>query len=302
MKQRSLDAPPEIAQRTLSRRSLIDWLGKAAVLALGGNVLAACSGAAGEPDAGSRSDGGLDGSPDGGRDGDLDGGDAGLDGGDGGFDGGDGGLDGSADGGLDAGDADPGEMGFSPPETSDEPGIYGDWPVRTVDRQELADILASWELRIDGMVDHPATLTFAQLLELARQDQITDFHCVEGWSVYDVPWNGVHLSTLLDLVGPHAGATHVTFHTIDGRYNESLPLDVALEPRTLLAYGVAGYTLPLRHGFPLRLVAPRLMAYKSAKYVDRIELTDERVEGFWVALGYPYLGEVPEDRLREGRY
>ena len=55
-------------------------------------------------------------------------------------------------------------------------------------------------------------------------------------------------------------------------------------------------------GFPLRLVIPRLLAYKNAKYVERIELTDKPVEGFWVKLGYSYEGEVPEDRLREGKY
>ncbi len=300
--------PKKIATRTLSRRSLIDWMGKATVLALGGEALAACaagdggSSDAGFPD-GNSPDGGLDGgvdsgfdaeSPDGsGLDADVEGepSDAdGVDADEGGF----------GDGDIDGDTAGEGEWDFAPP--TERPEIYEDWPSRTVDRQNIAEILASWELRIDGMVDTPVTLTFAQLLELTRQDQITDFHCVEGWSVYDVPWNGVHLSTLLDLVGVQSDATHVTYHTINGQYNESLPLDVALEPRTLLAYGVDDHTLPLSHGFPLRLHVPRLLAYKSAKYIQRIELTDEPVAGFWVALGYDYLGEVPEGRLREGRY
>lgn len=118
----------------------------------------------------------------------------------------------------------------------------------------------------------------------------------------DVPWNGVHLSSLLGLVGARPAATHVTFHTVGGQYNESLPLDVALEPRTLLAYGAGGNTLPLEHGFPLRAVIPRLLGYKNAKYVHRIELTDRPVEGFWVQAGYPYDGLVPASRLRPGKY
>jgi DMSO/TMAO reductase YedYZ molybdopterin-dependent catalytic subunit len=89
---------------------------------------------------------------------------------------------------------------------------------------------------------------------------------------------------------------------MDGIYNESLPIDVALEPMTLLAYGVCEATLPQTHGFPLRIVIPRLLAYKSAKYVVRIELTDHPVEGYWVAAGYDYDGEVPSSRLRAGRY
>jgi hypothetical protein len=212
------------------------------------------------------------------------------------------------DSGAHPGDSDPlqdpdcpeGSYEFAPP--AQEPAIYDDWNVRTVDPQELDGILAGWELAVDGLVDHPRSFGFQELIEMARQDQVMDFHCVEGWSVLDVPWNGVHLQTLLDRVGRQAGATHVTFHTIDSVYNESLPLEVALEPHTLLAYGVCGATLPLSHGFPLRLVVPRLLAYKSAKYIHRIELTDHAIQGFWVQRGYSYEAEVPEDRLREGRY
>jgi DMSO/TMAO reductase YedYZ molybdopterin-dependent catalytic subunit len=233
---------PPSAMNTLTRRTLLDWLGKASVLTLGAGVLAACS------------DGALESS----------------------------------------------SLEFLPPD--EEPRIYDDWPVRTVDQQELASVLASWRLRVDGMVNRTAELSFAELLELERLDSLVDFHCVEGWSVHDVPWNGVHLATLFELVEPADEATFVTFHTIDGRYNESLPLEIALEPRTMLAYGVAGSSLPLRHGFPLRLVVPRLFAYKSAKYVERIELTSEPVSGFWVAAGYPYLGEVPSGRLRPDRF
>jgi DMSO/TMAO reductase YedYZ molybdopterin-dependent catalytic subunit len=171
-----------------------------------------------------------------------------------------------------------------------------------VDPQDLRSILGSWRLTVDGMVENPRTFTWEELIGLTRQDQVTDFHCVEGWSVYDVPWNGVHLSTIFEVVRPRPEATYVAFHTIDGRYNESLPRTVALEPRTLLAYGIHGNTLPLAHGFPARVVVPRLLAYKSAKYVDRIELTDRPLIGFWVAAGYPYDAEVPPSRLRPGKY
>lgn len=256
--------PKEIRERTLSRRTALEWLGKATVLSLGAEALAACT-----------------------RAGDLPLQDA---------------------KGSDAQGADPVSevAGDVPAEgLAFEPGdheIYSTWPVRTVDRQELEEILSGWTLGVGGLVETERTYMFAQLMELARQDQVMDFHCVEGWSVLDVPWNGVHLSTLLDLSHPLPAATHVTFHTMGGRYNESLPLPIALEPHTILSYGVGGSTLPLDHGFPLRLVVPRLYAYKSAKYVTRLELADHAVEGFWVGAGYPYLGEVPESRLRPGKY
>lgn len=270
--------PPTIAQKTLSRRSLLEWLGTGTVLALGGTTLAAClgdvyiptEGVDAGPDAGPTPDGG--GASDGG---------------------------GEPDASV-AGDRDPGEFPFEPGGFDQD--VFLGWGERTVDRQDLTDILASWELTVDGMVNTPRVYSFADLVGLDRSDMLVDFHCVEGWSIYDVPWNGLHLAQLFEQAGVQAGATHVTFHTIGGRYNESLPIQVALEPRTRLAYGIGGNTLPLKHGFPMRIVIPRLLGYKNAKYVERIELTDHPEYGFWVAAGYPYDGEVNPDRLREGKY
>jgi DMSO/TMAO reductase YedYZ molybdopterin-dependent catalytic subunit len=75
-----------------------------------------------------------------------------------------------------------------------------------------------------------------------------------------------------------------------------------MEPRSILAYGVAGSTLPLDHGFPLRVVVPRLLGYKNAKYVERLELADKPLIGYWVAAGYELDGEVQKNRLRKGHY
>jgi DMSO/TMAO reductase YedYZ molybdopterin-dependent catalytic subunit len=180
--------------------------------------------------------------------------------------------------------------------------IFDNWNENTVDAQSLVDILATWTLTVDGMVSTPLLLRFADLMALERQDQVTDFHCVEGWSVYDVPWNGVPLARMLDLAGADASATHLTFHSVGERYAESLPMDVAREPHSLLGYGVGGATLPLAHGFPVRLVVPRLLGYKNAKYLSRIEVTHSAVNGFWEAYGYSYSGEVPASRLRPGKY
>lgn len=266
----------------ISRRSLLEWLGGGTVLALGGALAAACSSDPSPAGADSGSAGGVDaGIPDRGG-GDLSAGD--------------GGSAGATDLQL-AGD---GPFSFRPGKGDGK--VFSGWGERTVDPQDLTALLRGWRLRVDGLVETPKTLTFAELLGLKRTDMTVDFHCVEGWSILDVPWNGVRLTDIFSLVKPKASATHVTFHTVGDTYNESLPLGVASEARTILGYGIGGSTLPLKHGFPLRLVVPRLQGYKSAKYVYRMELDDKPVDGFWVKAGYPYSAQVPASRLRPGKY
>ena len=266
--------PPFVSPVTVERRTVLRWLGGSSVLALGGDLLSACFGTsiADHPPK----------APATGKD--------------------------AAAGGNDAAAAEvPATEAAAPAGFVFQPGpdtdpIYTHWYDNTVDPQDLAKILATWKLTVDGMVKNPLLLSFADLLAMNRQDQVTDFHCVEGWSVDDVPWNGVSLAQVLDLASADPAATHVTFHCIDGTYSESLPVSVAREPRTLLGYGVGGATLPLAHGFPVRLVVPRLLGYKNAKYLARVEVTDHAVTGYWESFGYAYDGEVPASRLRPGKY
>ena len=254
---------PYISETTLTRRTLLDWLGKTAVLTLGVDLLAAC-GDAGRIEK-ERVNQNL-----------------------------------VSLSGTDPFCEERTDFKFYPGDANKE--IFDLWQERTVDGQNLLETLQTWKLQVDGLVRNPRIFTFSELLQLKRHDQITDFHCVEGWSVYDIPWNGIHMSTLFDIVEPEPAATYVTFHTTNDIYNESLPVDVALEEKTMLAYGVDCATIPLRHGFPLRLVVPRMMAYKSAKYVYRIELDNKPVLGAWVQWGYPYDAPVPAGRLRPGKY
>jgi DMSO/TMAO reductase YedYZ molybdopterin-dependent catalytic subunit len=107
---------------------------------------------------------------------------------------------------------------------------------------------------------------------------------------------------LLDRVSPTSLASHLTFHCIGGTYLESLPISVAREAKSILAYGVGESSLPLSHGFPVRVVVPRLLGYKNAKYVERIEVTDHPETGYWEKFGYPYDAPVPPTRLRPGKY
>ena len=189
---------------------------------------------------------------------------------------------------------------FSP--SSDQGPLYEQWWGNTVDPQNLEQIIASWQLNISGLIEAPITLSFSDILALTRQNQITDFHCVEGWSVYDVPWNGFHIDSLIDLVRPTSEATHINLRCFSDIYTESLPLSIAREPRTLFAYGISGSTIPLTHGFPLRLVVPRMYGYKGAKWVKEIEFTNAPLTGYWEQRGYSTDAEVVAWRLRDGKY
>ncbi len=171
------------------------------------------------------------------------------------------------------------------------------WTEFTVDPQNLINLLNNWKLVVNGLVKNPIEITFEEMLNLPRKDQVSDFHCVTGWSVYDVPWNGFHLSTLFELVEPLADASYITFHSYRKIYYESITMEDALNPATMMAYGIDGSTIPLPHGFPLRLVVPYKWGYKSAKYVYGIELTDSAVPGYWDTDGESYDGNVPVDRL-----
>jgi len=273
---RAPGSPAVVEQTTLSRRTVLSWLGAGATLSLAGAALISGAGAGCADDPGPVV--GADGGPDGSTDGPL-------------------ALDAPA---WPEGPIGDGGLPFAPGAGTHP--VFAGWNVRTVDPQDLATILKSWKLTVDGMVGTSKVYTFADLVGLGLQSQLTDVHCVEGWSVNDVPWNGLHLSKIFDQVKPDAKATYVAFHTIDSSYNESLPIAIAKEPRTILGLGVGGQTLPLNHGFPLRVVIPRLLGYKNAKYIQRIELTDKPLHGFWVKAGYAYDGDVPKARLRPGKY
>lgn len=166
------------------------------------------------------------------------------------------------------------------------------WAENTVDKQNLIKLLNNWKLVVNGLVTNPLEITFEEIMKLTRKDQISDFHCVDGWSVYDIPWNGFHLSALINLVDPLPEASHITFRSFNNIYTESISIEDALDSNTMMAYGINGSTIPLPHGFPLRLVIPNKWGYKNAKYVNGIEFTDSAVKGYWETFGYTYDGTV----------
>lgn len=145
---------------------------------------------------------------------------------------------------------------------------------------------ATWRLRIDGMVDNPAELTYDDLRALPRAEQTSDFHCVTGWSVPSVRWAGVRIKDLLAAARPHADAGALTFTSAERPYLDSLTLDQATRGDALLAFNMDDTPLTRAHGAPIRMVVPAMYGYKGVKWVERITLTRRPVLGFWERRGY----------------
>jgi DMSO/TMAO reductase YedYZ molybdopterin-dependent catalytic subunit len=144
----------------------------------------------------------------------------------------------------------------------------------------------TWKLTLDGLVDSTLKISYKELLDLKSDEQVTDFHCVEGWSVDKVKWKGVRLGVLFDKAGIKPEAEFVTFHSASGLYNDSLSIKEALEMDVLLAYMMYDEPLPLENGGPLRLVMPRMFGYKNVKWVNKITITKSQETGYWERNGY----------------
>jgi len=155
----------------------------------------------------------------------------------------------------------------------------------------------TWRFEVEGLVENPVKLTYAEFLALPKTVRVSDFHCVTGWSRLDNRWEGVAFKTICELVKPLEEARFVTV-VAEGEYTTSLPIEELLDDDVLLAYSLDGKPLEPEHGGPLRLVVPKKYAYKSAKWVRKLRFTEERELGYWEALGY----SDTADPWKEERY
>lgn len=106
-----------------------------------------------------------------------------------------------------------------------------------------------------------------------------------GGLMSNAVWMGLPLRDLLLAAGPRAGVTRVVLHGADG-YTDTYPLEKALEPTTFVAYAMNGEPLPVKHGYPVRILTPGLFGEKSVKWVTQIELVDHDVKGFYELQGW----------------
>ncbi|MDO8430931.1 MAG: sulfite oxidase-like oxidoreductase [Candidatus Binatus sp.] len=145
--------------------------------------------------------------------------------------------------------------------------------------------LTTWDFKVLGLVEEPIRLSYEEFRALPQSKQVSDFHCVTTWSRLDNTWEGVSVAEIMKLVKLRKEARFVVIHC-DGGYTTNLPLSEFLDDDVMLAHRHDGADLELDHGFPLRLVVPKLYGWKSAKWVRGIEFADIDRRGFWEVRGY----------------
>jgi DMSO/TMAO reductase YedYZ molybdopterin-dependent catalytic subunit len=162
--------------------------------------------------------------------------------------------------------------------------LVRDWPVLDLGNQP--DVTpARFRLDIDGAVRRPVSLNWAEYQALPVTESLSDMHCVTQWSRYDNHWKGVSARHLLDMVEPISSAAHVIFHSYDG-YTTNVGLEQFTQPDVFLVHEWEGQPISQQHGGPVRVMIPRLYLWKSAKWVQRIEITTRDKPGFWERNGY----------------
>ena len=172
------------------------------------------------------------------------------------------------------------------------------WPVLDAHGTPAVD-LAAWTLSVGGLVERPLTFSLAQYRELPRVKVFADFHCVTTWSRLGNLWEGVAVRELLRRAGVRSDARFALLTGLDRGWTTNLPLSDLDAEDALFADVHDGEPIEAEHGGPVRLVVPRLYAWKSAKWVTRLDLLAEDRLGFWEKGGYHEHGDPwTEERYR----
>jgi len=169
-------------------------------------------------------------------------------------------------------------------------------PLRQIGSIPKSD-LNTWRLEVYGEVEKPTIFSFEDLKAKPSVISVSDFHCVEGWSILNNKWEGIPFKAITEIVKPKDNAKHVTFEC-DDSYTTSLPIPDLLNDNVLLAYKLNEKPLPPERGGPLRLIIPSKYAYKSPKWIRKIKFTSKQELGYWESRGYSNTA----DAWKEERY
>jgi DMSO/TMAO reductase YedYZ molybdopterin-dependent catalytic subunit len=148
---------------------------------------------------------------------------------------------------------------------------------------------AQWTLTVGGQVDNMYILNYAELVKLPAVEQYATLECISnpvgGGLISTTRWKGVTLKSILERAKVRGGVVEIMFTSADG-YTESLPLESAMDERTLLAYQTNDEPLAPEHGYPLRLYVPNRYGMKNPKWITKIEAITEPFEGYWKVRGW----------------
>ena len=147
-----------------------------------------------------------------------------------------------------------------------------------------------WRFHVSGRVESETTWSFDDFMALPQVTIQADFHCVTRWSQLDNTWEGVHVREVLKRIQlkPDARYVMVSGH---GGYTTNLPLEAFDDDDVLFAHSRNGEPLSREHGGPLRLIVPKLYAWKSAKWVNGLDFMAADRHGFWESYGYHSHGD-----------
>jgi DMSO/TMAO reductase YedYZ molybdopterin-dependent catalytic subunit len=143
----------------------------------------------------------------------------------------------------------------------------------------------AWRLKVEGLVKRPLSLSLQDIRSRPGQTQAITLSCISnpvgGDLISTSFWTGALLKQLLDEAGLEESVREIFIESADGFY-ESVPLNEAMDGRTLLVYEMNGEPLPVEHGYPLRIFIPGHFGMKQPKWITRLEAIDRRGPGYWV--------------------
>ena len=155
--------------------------------------------------------------------------------------------------------------------------------------------LDRWRFTVTTETGERTSWNWTEFQALPAEDVTVDIHCVTKWSKLGTTWRGVSLDTLLENV--ESAADYAMAHSVGG-YTTNVPMEDLTDGKAWVAYQFDGEDLDPEHGGPARLLIPHLYFWKSAKWVNGLQLMNEDEPGFWEAAGYHMYG----DPWREQRY
>lgn len=151
--------------------------------------------------------------------------------------------------------------------------------------------MTNYNLEVTGLVSNSKNYTYDEVLDHAHYEKVITLYCVEGWDV-TLLWEGIILKDLFNETGIGGGANTVIFYSYDG-YSTSLPLDYVINNSIMLAYKMNGVVLPDERGYPFQVVAESKLGYKWAKWLTKIELSNDiSYKGYWESRGYSNSADV----------